>query len=88
MGIVIEKSGDRRIHDRVGVDVSVSSRSTGNPIGRAVNLCSGGMFIETQNRYEPGTKIIIDCSLPLNTLSLRPIAMSNGLTIERPAPSA
>jgi len=63
MGIVIRDNRDRRRNDRVPASFKVYSRNTGKLIGTARNLSPNGLFVETEERYAPGTKILVECDL-------------------------
>lgn len=63
MGIVIRESGDRRKHERIPVNFQVYSKNSGNMIGLAKDLSSKGLFIQTEDDYEPGTKLLLECNL-------------------------
>ena len=63
MGIVIRENKDRRRNDRVPASFKVYSRNTGKLIGTARNLSLDGLFVETEERYTPGTKLLVECDL-------------------------
>jgi len=63
MGIVIRENKDRRRNDRVPASFKVYSRNTGKLIGTARNLSLDGLFVETEDRYTPGTKLLVECDL-------------------------
>ena len=61
MGIVIRENKDRRRNDRVPASFKVYSRNTGKLIGTARNLSLDGLFVETEERHTPGTKLLVEC---------------------------
>ena len=63
MGIIIREKKDRRGHERIPVNFHVHSRNTGKVIGQAKDLSSKGLFIQTEDEYEPGTKLLLECDL-------------------------
>lgn len=63
MGIIIRESGDRRKHDRIPVNFQVYSKNSGLVIGLARDLSSKGLFIETEDEFKPGTKLLLECNL-------------------------
>ena len=63
MGIVIRENKDRRRNERVPASFKVYSRNTGKLIGTARNLSLDGLFVETEERYTPGTKLLVECDL-------------------------
>jgi glycine C-acetyltransferase len=64
MGIIIRESKDRRRHERVPVNFHVYSKNSGMMVGLAKDLSPKGLFIHTEDEYEPGTKILLECDLP------------------------
>ncbi len=71
MGIVIKENKDRRRHERIPVDFHVFSRNTGRIIGQARDISQDGLFIQTQEEYRRGTKILLECALSAETLPVK-----------------
>ena len=71
MGIVIRDRRDRRKYERISADFPVFSRNTGKMIGRAVNLSTEGIFIETKDDYKRGTKLLLECALAEGSLPVK-----------------
>ncbi len=63
MSLEIRVSGNRRQHPRIPVDFDVFSRRTGKHIGRAINLSPDGLFIESEENFCRGTKLLLDCKI-------------------------
>ncbi|HVY54255.1 MAG TPA: PilZ domain-containing protein, partial [Thermodesulfobacteriota bacterium] len=63
MGIIVKEPGDRRKQERIPVSFEVYSKNSGNMIGLARDLSSRGLFIETEDEYKPGTKLLLECNL-------------------------
>jgi glycine C-acetyltransferase len=71
MGIVIKERKDRRRQERIPADFSVFSRNTGKIVGRAVNISTEGLFIETSDEYKKGTKLLLECALAQSSLPVK-----------------
>src|SRR3990167_6560062 len=63
MGIIIRESKDRRSHERIPVNFHVYSKNSGMMIGLAKDLSYKGLFIQTEDEFKPGTKLLLECDL-------------------------
>lgn len=63
MGILIEKSGERRRFERTHASFKVLLRGSGKVLGIATDLSEEGMFVETQEIYKPGSKLFLELDL-------------------------
>ncbi|MGH7892817.1 MAG: PilZ domain-containing protein, partial [Thermodesulfobacteriota bacterium] len=63
MGIIIRESKDRRSHERIPVNFHVFSKNSGKMIGLAKDLSYKGLFIQTEDEFKPGTKLLLECDL-------------------------
>ncbi len=63
MGILIEKSGERRRFERTHASFKVLLRGSGTVFGIATDLSEDGMFVETQELYKPGSKLFLELDL-------------------------
>lgn len=63
MGIIIRESKDRRSHERIPVNFNVYSKNSGKMIGLAKDLSYKGLFIQTEDEFKPGTKLLLECDL-------------------------
>ncbi len=63
MGIIIRESKDRRSRERVHVNFRVYSKNSGKMIGLAKDLSDKGLFIQTEDEFRPGTKLLLECDL-------------------------
>jgi len=63
VGILIEKSGERRGFERIHASFKVLLRGSGKVLGIARDLSENGMFVETQDIYKPGTKLFLELDI-------------------------
>ena len=61
--IIIRESKERRRHERIPVDFHVYSKNSGKKIGQAKDLSYKGLFIQTEDEFKPGTKLLLECDL-------------------------
>lgn len=63
MGIIIRESKDRRSRERIPANFHVYSKNSGKMIGLAKDLTDKGLFIQTEDEFKPGTKLLLECDL-------------------------
>jgi glycine C-acetyltransferase len=63
VGILIEKSGERRSFERTRTSFKVLLRGSGKVLGIARDLSEGGMFVETEEPYEAGSKLFLELDI-------------------------
>jgi len=63
MGILIEKSGERRSFERAQASFKVLLRGSGKVLGTARDLSEGGMFVETEDLYKRGSKLFLELDI-------------------------
>ena len=71
MGIVIEKSGERRGFARSQASFKVLLRGSGKVLGIARDLSEGGMFVQTEQSFDPGTKLFLELDLTESSLPVK-----------------
>lgn len=71
MEALVKEAGVRRRYERIGVDFDVFSMNTGKPIGRAINLSLGGVFIQAATPLMPRTKLLLEFKLPDQELPIK-----------------